>query len=213
MDTQWYITVSGVLSGPYSRSQLTVMAERGQLGPHDLVRHHDGSWETAGRISWLFDNAVPMPSPPVASLLPPNTTLLQEASEEASPSKNATLPQPTNSVAISQTTIPTAVPHARPLESSQAGSLATPAPLNEAAPARFSGVRKRPASSSGNGFLVNAAAIIVGAAAAIIIYIHLDKLEARITGRNKVDADAVEPILLEKKPAHLQPQPTTTSDE
>lgn len=162
MNADWFVTVKGKEHGPFTESQLLKLVEKKQIGPNDKLRRAGGPLVAAVEVDGLF---------PAESRLP------AAAGSPAPVSAHVAAPIPT---AIAEPVMAAPLPAAQVVQ---------PA-AQQVAGASHRPTARRPAA--GNQLMLTGAAILVGAAAAVVIYINLEGLENRIFGRksNTEETDA-----------------------
>ena len=175
MSARWFVTDGGRQHGPFTAEQLVALARQQRIGPTDLVRKGDGPWTPAADVPGLFRTA--------ASVADVPPTIMASAVHRPDGVEPALIAQ--------------AVYVAPPSHGHAAA-------VGQAAGSHGSHGSHGSRRSFGNErLLVTAASILVGAAAAIVIYINLEGLENRIFHRRPADDElpAAEPIASVVPPA------------
>jgi GYF domain 2 len=88
---EWFVERPGGVRGPYTGDKLQALAERGELGPDDLIRQGmDGRLILAAKLKGLFPREPILSDESPARPAPP-TPVADEASVEAPPAEEAVL--------------------------------------------------------------------------------------------------------------------------
>jgi hypothetical protein len=167
---EWFAVIAGQQRGPLSDRQLADLAESGFMRPHDMVRPTTSvQWVRAGSVPGLFDEDV-----------------LERAALEYAQAAAAAAPHVPQAASIPSaghmTTQPLAMfSHAAAPQTTFAAA---------AAPAARASTPVRRRTSS--GFLGTAAAILVGGAASVYVFINFGTLIEQLTGKKFAGTKAAE---------------------
>jgi len=205
MESQWMVEANGKTFGPFTTDQLVKLAQSGQIQPFHMVRKDGGPLVACAEVKGLFDAPgqasggfhselrpaasasqlppmAPAPMPPAMAqgyYAAPSAQYAQGGQQFGAPPSAYGRPVPTAGIPATQ--VPTG-----------------PSPMGGGATTFTSGAKtgSRKSSSSTGHNMLTVAAILIGAAAAILIYINLEPLEKRIRGSGTID----EPVVVAPSP-------------
>jgi Tfp pilus assembly protein PilF len=169
MEAPWIVEANGKKFGPFTTDQLMGFAKSGKIQPNFLVRKNGGPAVACAALKWLFGQGAP-----------PRSDAERRPSTEPRPAGGASSSpvQPTSLAADYLVEAAAAATHAPPLQPA-----APPAPV-----VATSASARPPGFSS---FATTGAAILVGAAAAVLIYINLRSVVQPYGGSNDAEQGAV----------------------
>lgn len=195
MQADWYVDAGGLRRGPLSDAQLAEMAQSGFLKPYDQVCRSGMNWTSAAMVPGLFSGAVEFPpaQPPVAPHLTPMPQMTPPA------------PRMPYAPPMMQPAPMTAPPVAAAMHERR--------PTDDVSYAGSRMVQKQSAAGGRSMAAVAStiASIIVGAAAAVYVYMNYEPLINRLTGRDRLLEVEPEPLLDEQLAPVVSPATSKTA--